>query len=665
MIPASLIHYFRKSGLTRRFTVISMMFLTVLLGLLAYNFITLQKNKSNALLIDIAGRQRMLLQRHINEVFLTSQGIPTGYLSTRQLMNSTLNSLMNGGLVVVNSETNLRQTIPAAPTKEIYEKLRIQQTHIKHISQFADHFLSLEPDPQNFQQQLKILRTQNSLAIRTADEAVKQLDEYSEATISTMLKWEVFLAIFVGFMGIFATRKVIQDGHNLEREVEERKATEQSLQEWQALTESMLGQLPRGFAYRCHNNKIWSIIYISDGIEDVTGYPVSDFRNGSMTYDTLMLPGENDRVWPLIQDALAKNLPYENEHQIITKDGGKKWILARGRFVFNDKGELLYLDGLNVDITEYKRIENELRSSEARFRSLVEHLPFCILEISLDGNITSINHAGRGMIGVQNEAQVIGQSYLNLTEKRDHARIRKYFTEATQGQAVNFEFSVTIQGNVNFFTKSFIPIRGRDRKIEKIVGIAEDITERKLSEERLRESEAERLHALRQSDNLKSALLSSVSHELRTPLTAMKTTVSNIVGNGPIDMNEVQQGLLKGIDQEINYMSRLVDNLLDMSQIEAGTLIPHREWHPLEDLVEGALRRTEQSIETRDIEIHIPDDINPVFVDAVEIQQVLINLLDNANKYSLPDSPIRLRVHVDPEQIKIEVSNIAVVSKVL
>jgi two-component system sensor histidine kinase KdpD len=126
----------------------------------------------------------------------------------------------------------------------------------------------------------------------------------------------------------------------------------------------------------------------------------------------------------------------------------------------------------------------------------------------------------------------------------------------------------------------------------------------------------------------------------------------------PSHLTTVQEEFLKGVDKEIDYMSLLVDNLLDMSQIESGTLTPHQEWHPLEDLVEGALRRTEQTLDTRNIEVHIPEDIFPVFVDAIEIQQVLINLLDNAVKYSLPASPIRIHVRVGTEQIEIEVSNI-------
>jgi PAS domain S-box-containing protein len=441
-------------------------------------------------------------------------------------------------------------------------------------------------------------------------------------------------------------------------DISERKETEKSLQEWKALTESVLGQLPKGFAYRCLNNKNWTAVYVSDGIEEVTGFPASDLLSGKINYDSLLALGENERVWSNVQDALAKHLPYENEHQVVTRDGKKKWILARGRFIYDDAGQLLYLDGLNVDITEYKQIQNELRTSETRFRSLVEHMPFCVHEIDIHGKITSMNKAGHTMVAIENESQIIGQSYLVLVEEKDYARVRDYFEQALQGRPVDFEFDVTKQGHTQIFTKSFIPIQRRDGKVEKIVGIAVDITERKHAERRLRESEAKRIEALRQSDALKSALLSSVSHELRTPLTAMKGSVSSIIGNGPSTMNLEQQDFLKGIDTEINYMSHLVDNLLDMSQIEAGTLIPHKEWHPLEDLLEGALRRTEQTIGTRNIDIHIPEDAPPIFVDAIEIQQVFINLLDNAVKYSAPSSPIRIRAEMEAHQILVRVSNI-------
>ncbi len=1030
---------FRTSMVSRRFIIITVMFLSVLLCLLIYTVSTMQKDQSMGFLIDVAGHQRMFLQKHFNEMVLTSHDISVDYTATRQRIRSTLNALMDGGSVATNSETNQRQTIPSAPTQEIYEKLLEQQNHIQEVFQLADDFLLLSPNDREFRPQLETLRTQHEIGIHIADEAVKQLDQYSEDGITTMLRWEILITLIVGLLGIVFVTKSVRDGRKLEKEIDERKRvdsalrnnemflnsiveniphmifvkdardlrflrwnkagealigypnealigktdydffpqseadfyttkdrevltgkklidipeeviqtkshgtrylhtkkipildshgnpeyllgiseditewkqteerirkgerkframyeqaptgiaildslsgrftqinrtycdivgyseeemlnltfqdithpddlqtdldwgqqlisgkinsfrmekryfhkngaviwvnlicvslwleptdlrehmamvedityrkqgekslqeseerfrilyednpsmyftvsqdgivlsvnrfgaqqlgytgeelvgqpvidlfieedkpfvqqrfahclknslvvhswefrkvrkdksivwvkevaravrnndgefvvllncediserkkTENALQEWQALTESILGQLPKGFAYRCLNDKSWPIIYTSNGIEEVTGYPIADLLGGKITYNSLMPPGENERVWPIVQEALAKRLPYENEHQIITRDGKKKWILARGRFIFDETGRLLYLDGLNVDITEHKENEEKLRASEAQFRTLVNHIPFCIHEIELSGKMSSMNKAGQKMLEIENESQVIGRSYLELADKRDQNRIRNYFSQAVQGQSVDFELHVTTDGIEKFFNRSFIPIRGDDGNVSKIVGISEDITERKQAEEHLRESESKRMDALRQSDELKSALLASVSHELRTPLTAMKASASSILGTIPNGLDEVQQEFLKGIDQEINYLSRLVDNLLDMSQIEAGTLVPHREWHPLEDLVESALRHTEQMFKQQNIEIHLPRHLPLVYVDAIEIQQVLSNLFDNAVKYSPLDSPIQFHVHEEVQQIMIQISN--------
>jgi PAS domain S-box-containing protein len=212
-------------------------------------------------------------------------------------------------------------------------------------------------------------------------------------------------------------------------------------------------------------------------------------------------------------------------------------------------------------------------------------------------------------------------------------------------------------GHVALFHTIKAPLFGENGEVVKSVGVSRDITERKQTEERLHQSEAKEKEALLQSDELKSALLSSVSHELRTPLTTMKGSVSSIMEDGSGSNGHKRQEVLKGIDREIDYMSQLVNNLLDMSQIEAGTLIPHKEWHLLEDLVEGALHRTEQILDTRDLDIHIPENAPPIFVDAVQIQQVLINLLDNAVKYSLPASPIRLNIRIEAQNIAVEASN--------
>ncbi len=235
---------FKQSALSQRFTVITIMFLSVLLGLLIYTITTLQKDKSNAFLIDVAGRQRMLLQKHVSEVFLTSQGITADFASTRDLIRSTLKALMDGGSVQLHPETHQQETITAVPTKEILEKLREQKKYIEHIFQLADHFLLLKPDHLDYRPQLQTLRTQHTLAIRTADEAVKKLDENSEEILSTMVQREVLITIIDGILGIFITAKGIRNGRKLENEIAERKRVESALRENEIFMSSIVENIP-------------------------------------------------------------------------------------------------------------------------------------------------------------------------------------------------------------------------------------------------------------------------------------------------------------------------------------------------------------------------------------------------------------------------------------
>ena len=158
--------------------------------------------------------------------------------------------------------------------------------------------------------------------------------------------------------------------------------------------------------------------------------------------------------------------------------------------------------------------------------------------------------------------------------------------------------------------------------------------ERLRAEQALHDSEAKRIEALVRSDALKSALLSSVSHEFRTPLTVLKASLANLPHSYGQGLPGALEEFLLAANQDIDYLSHLVENLLNMSQIEAGALALKREWQPIEDLLEGPLRRLQGKLGTRTVTLDIPDGLPAVLVDGVQVQQVLLNLLDNAVKYS-------------------------------
>jgi two-component system, OmpR family, sensor histidine kinase KdpD len=177
------------------------------------------------------------------------------------------------------------------------------------------------------------------------------------------------------------------------------------------------------------------------------------------------------------------------------------------------------------------------------------------------------------------------------------------------------------------------------------------------AERALKQSQAMTVQALRQRDAVKSSLLSSVSHELRTPLTAIKTMLFSLRHDGTSLPPPVRQEFLTGIDRELDYLNSLVGNLLDMSRLEAGTLTPRREWQVLDELVEGAIRRVEPLLAGRRLDIHLARNLPPISVDGMQLQQVLVNLLDNAIKFSPPGSPVRLTAELAGDSLEVRVAN--------
>ncbi len=176
-------------------------------------------------------------------------------------------------------------------------------------------------------------------------------------------------------------------------------------------------------------------------------------------------------------------------------------------------------------------------------------------------------------------------------------------------------------------------------------------------EKELKHTQAVAMEALRQSDQVKSSLLSSVSHELRTPLTAIKSMVFNLRDDGWAPKKHSRKELLTTIDEQVDYLNRLVGNLLDMSRLEAGTLKPRCEWHVFDELVEGAIRRVGPLLEARPLRVVVAPDLPPIYVDGVQIQQVLVNLLDNACKFSPPDSAVDVFADLVGEMLEVRVSN--------
>lgn len=166
-----------------------------------------------------------------------------------------------------------------------------------------------------------------------------------------------------------------------------------------------------------------------------------------------------------------------------------------------------------------------------------------------------------------------------------------------------------------------------------------------------------RARVLEESDQLKSAILSSVSHELRTPLSTIKAAASSLREKEVSWDSPARTDLIAAIDDEADHLNMLVGNLLDMSRIESGALKPKREWNILSEIVGSVLARMKSLSTTHRLQLDVPESLPLVPVDYVQMEQVFTNLISNSLKYAPADTVVRIRARVKDESVHVQVSN--------
>ena len=167
--------------------------------------------------------------------------------------------------------------------------------------------------------------------------------------------------------------------------------------------------------------------------------------------------------------------------------------------------------------------------------------------------------------------------------------------------------------------------------------------------------EEERTRAAVESDRLKSVFLASISHDLRTPLTAIKTAVA-LLRSEPEP--EARSEAAAGIDREADRLNHLVGNLLEISRIEAGSAAPQRMLEDVAELVGAAAERMAPLLDGHCLNLSASEDLPLVPLDAVAIERVITNLIDNAIKFSPPASPIGVAVSMEDGSVLIRTHNI-------
>jgi two-component system sensor histidine kinase KdpD len=169
--------------------------------------------------------------------------------------------------------------------------------------------------------------------------------------------------------------------------------------------------------------------------------------------------------------------------------------------------------------------------------------------------------------------------------------------------------------------------------------------------------EATEAEILRRTDQLRAALLNAVSHDLRTPLATIMASAGSLRQHDVKWTEDERQGFAQAIEQEAERLNRLVGNLLDLSRIEGGSLRPDMSWHDVGALVEDVVDRLRPVTARHRLQTFVPANMPPVWLDSVEIGEALYNLIENAAKYSPPESEIQVEVRRERNALQVSVSD--------
>lgn len=363
------------------------------------------------------------------------------------------------------------------------------------------------------------------------------------------------------------------------------------------------------------------------------------------------------RIW---LEGRETGKPFEGEHRYRRHDGEYRWHLARASHVADpDGGRGVWLLTI-VDIDDQKRIEDALRLSETRYRTLVDAAPVFVYNADADGNVTFVSESFYAYTGLRaDEVKDAVTAIAGALHRDDVASVTEAWAQA-QRLGDSFEMEARVRGAdgvYRWFLTRLVPARDANGAVASWVGTSTNIDDRKRIEDALRESREqyrELSESLREANAAKDEFLGLVSHELKTPITTILGNAEVLYRRGAQLDAAARAGALEDIQHDAARLHQIIENLLILARLERGRAIemePLLLRHVVEKLAEEHRHRFPQ----RNIVLHIDRDVQPVLAAQVYLEQVLRNLLSNAEKYSPTHMPIEVRLSCDPGRCIVEV----------
>jgi PAS domain S-box-containing protein len=360
-------------------------------------------------------------------------------------------------------------------------------------------------------------------------------------------------------------------------------------------------------------------------------------------------PEDLPRVRQDLRRALdGDDASYDSEYRVMRPGGGVRWVSARGNVERDAAGKAVALPGIVIDITARKLAENAVRDS-------AEHLQLALAAADLGdwqweahSDIVLLSDRAADMYGLPRSKAITWARLRDLLND-DDAECARVAVEKALATQTDYDFEYRVRRPSG--ERCWIAARGRGLYSDSgavlgMIGIVQDITARKQGEE-----------ALRDMDRRKDEFLATLAHELRNPLAPIRHAAQ--IAKIPTATDAQKRWSHDVIIRQVQHMSLLLDDLLDISRITRGTLELRLVPTDLAAAIEAALETARPSIELKRHKLFVKLPTAPIQVsaDPLRLSQVLSNLLTNAAKYTDPDGEIQLSAMAEGDAVVISVAD--------
>ena len=403
-------------------------------------------------------------------------------------------------------------------------------------------------------------------------------------------------------------------------DITERKRADDELRESRRQYAALLANLP-GMAYRCRNDRAWTMEFVSEGCRDLTGYAPEDLiGNRKISFNELILPAHRDRLWNKWQQILSRHDKFEDEYEIVARDGTVKWVWEQGEGVFDETGRLFALEGFISDVTARKQAESE----RERLTLAIEQSREIIVITAPDGAILYVNPAFTRATGFTREEAVGQNPRLLRSGLHDAAFYRTMWTTLLDGRTWEGQL-VNKRKDGSLYTEqaSISPVRDLAGRIVHFVAVKHDITQ-ELLDRKEKEDLQSRLVQAQKMESI-GRLAGGVAHDFNNMLQA-------ILGYTEMSLEQAPSGHpLHGDLKEIQKAAQRSASLTRQLQAFARKQVAAPRLLDLNQAVEGMTDMLRRLIgEKIELEWNPGKDLGLVRIDPGQLDQIVANLCINA-----------------------------------